>query len=56
MADVNIVIQYEGSGDPEILGTILDRIAEAVPDNAIFGLMVDSEHRDPSDPATELSS
>jgi len=54
MAEINIAVVFDAADDPEILGTILDNIAEACPAGADFGLQVDGEHRDPDEPADTL--
>lgn len=56
MAQIQITLIYEG--DDSDITNVLDRFAEVIVEAADtephFGLIVDGEHRDPDDPATDL--
>lgn len=54
MAEITIVVQYEGDDHSDSISTIIDNIAEAAPSGSDFGLQVDGEHRDPDAPGDTL--
>jgi hypothetical protein len=54
MAEIQIAIVFDGEDNDDELTAIIDKIAEACPPGADFGLQVDGEHRDPDSPADSL--
>lgn len=54
MAEIQIAIIFDAEDDGDALGRVLDRLSEACPLGADFGLMVDGVHRDPDSPGETL--